>query len=180
VSGWVTTAGVNINLAYNDMDAVLAVYPNAAISYPSLLDTSIDDPDLGIHINYHTSYPNGTRSVWMAISFPDPNAPPPEEHSVRVTAIDLYADKHNIYARVHLHDNRYRYTSGADDAANWILPDGSQVPVNGTSSSYADVYFELDKARRGTYTFTVENVGFEDFKLDTDNSILSASFLFKN
>lgn len=179
VSGWVTTAGVNTTLAYNDMDAVLAAYPNATISYPSLFDTTIDDPALGIHIDYHTSYPNGTRSVWMATSFPDPNAPPPEEHSVWVDAIYLYAGKHDIYARVHLHDNRYRYTSGADVDATWTLPDGSQVPVSGTSSSYGDVYFEFDKARRGTYTFTVDNVDFEDFRFDTDNSILSASFYFK-
>jgi hypothetical protein len=179
VSGWVTTAGVNTTLAYNDMDAVLAAYPNARISYPSLLDTSIDDPALGIHIDYHTSYPNGTRSVWMAISFPDPNAPPPEEYSVQVTAIDLYADKHNVYARVHLQDNRYRYTSGASLAATWTLPDGSRVSVNGTTNSMGYAYFEFDKARRGTYTFTVDNVVFENFPFDTDNSILSASIDFK-
>jgi hypothetical protein len=57
VSGWVTTAGVNTALAYNDVDAVLAAYPNATITYPSLLDMSIDDAALGIHIDYHNSYP---------------------------------------------------------------------------------------------------------------------------
>jgi hypothetical protein len=178
VSGWVTTAGINTTLAFNDMNAVLAAYPNATISYPSLLDMSIDDPALGIHIDYHTSYPDGTQSVWMAISFPDPNAPPPEAYSVRVTAIDLFADKHNVYARVHLQDNRYRYTSGASVAATWTLPDGSQVSVNGTTNSMGYAYFEFDKARRGTYTFTVDNVVFEDFRFDTDNSILSASIDF--
>jgi hypothetical protein len=115
----------------------------------------------------------------MAISFPDPNAPPPEAYSVRVTSIDLYADKHNLYAKVHLQDNRYRYTSGASVAATWTLPDGSLLPVNGTSSSYGDVYFELDKARRGTYTLTVDNVVFEDFVFDTQDSLLSASIDFR-
>lgn len=179
VSGWVTTAGVNTTLAYNDVEAVLAAYPNATISYPSLLDMSIDDAALGIHIDYHTSYPNGTRSVWMAISFPDPNAPPREEYAVQVTAIDLYTDKHNIYAQVHLQDNRYRYTSGASVAVTWTLPDGSQFPVSGTTNSAGYAYFEFDKARRGTYTFTVNDVMFEDFAFDKDNSILSASIDFK-
>lgn len=178
VSGWVTTAGVNTTLAFNDMEAVLTAYPNATISCPTLLDTSIDDPALGIYINYHNSYPSGERSVWMAISFPDPNAPPPEEYSVRVTAIDLYADKRNVYARVHLQDNRYRYTSGASVAATWTLPDGSQLPVNGTTNSMGYAYFEFDKAHRGTYMFTVDDVVFEDFPFDTQNSILSASIDF--
>ena len=179
VSGWVTTAGVNTTLAYNDVEAVLAAYPNATISYPSLLDMTIDDAALGIHIGYHTSYPSGERSVWMAISFPDPNAPPPEEYSVWVTEIFLYADKHNVYARVHLQDNRYRYTSGASVAATWTLPDGSQVPANGTTNSAGYAYFEFGKARRGTYTFSVEDVVFEDFGFDRDRSVLSASIDLK-
>ena len=179
VSGWVTTAGVNTTLVFDDMDAVLAAYPNATISYPSLLSTSIDDAALGIHILYQTSYPSGERSVSMAISVPDPNAPPPEEPSVRVTAIDLYADKHNVYARVHLQDNRYRYTSGANIAATWTLPDGSQLPINGTTNSMGYEYFEFDKARRGAYTFTVDDVVFKDFKFDSDNRVLSASIYFK-
>jgi len=179
VSGWVTTAGVNTTLAFNDVDAVLAAYPNATITYPSLLSMSIDDAALGIHILYRTSYPSGERSVSMAISFPDPNAPPREEYAVRVTEIFLYADKHNVYARVHLQDNRYRYTSGASLSAHWMLPSGSQFPVSGTTNSAGYAYFEFDKARRGTYTFTVDNVVFEDFAFDTDNSILSASIDFR-
>jgi len=179
VSGWVTTAGINTTLAFNDMDAVLAAYPNATISYPNLLSTSIDDPSLGIHVLYQTSYPSGERSVSMAISFPDPNAPPPEDPSVKVTEIFIYADKHNVYARVHLQDNRYRYTSGATINATWTLPDGSQLPVTGTTNSMGFSYFEFNKARRGTYTFTVDDVAFEDFAFDLDNSILSASIYFK-
>jgi hypothetical protein len=41
------------------------------------------------------------------------------------------------------------------------------------------VYFEFGKARRDIYTLTVNDVGFEDFKFDTNNSILSASIDFK-
>ena len=41
VSGRVTTAGINTTLAFNDMDSVLAAYPNATISYPNLLSTPL-------------------------------------------------------------------------------------------------------------------------------------------
>ena len=171
VSGWVTTAGVNTTLAYNDMEAVLAAYPNATISHPSLLDTSIDDPALGIHINYHTSYPNGTTSVWMAISFPAP----PQEHFVRVTTLDLWAVKRNVYARAQLHDDLNVRSPGASVFATWTLADGSQIPVNGITDSIGFVYFNLDRVRRGTITFTIDDVVYEGFTFDAENSVLEAS-----
>ena len=175
VSGWTTTAGINTTLAYNDMDAVLAAYPNAMISHPSFFDTSIDDPALGIHIDYHSSYPNGTTSVWMAISFPTP----PVEHFVRVTAIDLWSVKRSVTARVQLHDDLNLYSSGASVFATWTLADGSQISVNGISNSSGLVYFYLDRVRHGVITFMIDDVVFEGFTFDTANSVLSASIKVK-
>jgi hypothetical protein len=175
VSGWVTTAGINTTLAYNDLDAVLAAYPNAIVSHPSFFDTSVDDSALGIHIDYHTSYPNGTTSVWMAISFPAP----PEEHFVRVSAIDLWAVKRSMTARVQLHDDLNLYSSGASVFASWTLADGSQIPVSGISNSSGLVYLTLDRVRHGAITFTIEDVVFEGFTFDPENSVLSASIYVK-
>jgi hypothetical protein len=175
VSGWMTTAGINTTLAYNDMDAVLAAYPNAIVSHPSFFDTSIDDSALGIHIDYHTSYPNGTTSVWMAISFPAP----PVEHFVRVTAIDLWAVKRSVTARVQLHDDLNLYSSGASVFATWTLADGSQISVSGITNSSSLVYFNLDRVRHGLITFTIDDVEFDGFTFDAADSVLSASIRVK-
>jgi hypothetical protein len=175
VSGWVTTAGVNTTLAYNDRDSVLAAYPNTKISHPSVFDTSIDDPALDIHIDYHTSYPNGTTSVWMAISFPTP----PVEHLIRVTAIDLWSVKRLVTPRVQLHDDLNLYSSGAKVFATWTLTYGSQISVNGITNSLGFVYFNLDRVRHGVITFTINGVVFERFTFDAATSVLSASIIVK-
>lgn len=111
----------------------------------------------------------------MAISFPVPTLPPPDQYSVRVIAIDLFVDKRNVRARVHLQDDRYRYTSGASVFATWTLADGSQMPVNGLTNSMGYGYFELEKVHRGTITFSITNVEYKDFIFDADNSVLEAS-----
>jgi hypothetical protein len=177
VTGWTTTAGVNTTLAYNDPDAVMAAYPNATINYQSMFDWSIDDPALGIHIDYHTSYLTGALSVSMGISFPVTDPPPPEEHYVRVAEIDLQALKrHAVSASVRVVDDLDRNAYGAAVSGIWRLPDGSQRSVSGETNSFGTVKFDLGKLkRRGTYTFIIDEVVLEGYSFDSENSILSAS-----
>ncbi len=177
LAGWVTTAGVNTALAYNDPDAVLAAYPNATTSQQSLFDWSIDDPALGIHIYYHTDYLSGALSVSMGISFPTTPPPPQEEFFVRVSSIDFYTSQKNQYgARVLIQDDHGQYMEGALVSATWTEPDGSQVTLSGTSDQFGKVYFDLGKLkRRGTYTLAIEDVVISGFTFDPANSVLSAT-----
>lgn len=177
VTGWTTTAGVNTTLAYNDPDAVMAVYPNATVSYQSMFDWSLDDPELGIHIYYHTSYLTGALSVSMGISFPASPPPEPEEHFVRVTDIDLsVAKRGEVSASVRVQDDLDRNAYGAIVFATWTMPDGSQISFNGVTDSFGTVMFDLGKLkRRGTYTFKIEDVDINGFHFDAGNSVLNAS-----
>jgi hypothetical protein len=177
VSGWITTAGVNTTLAYDDPDAVMAAYPDATIHNQSLFDWSLDDPVLGIHVYYHTDYLSGALSVSMAISFP--NLAPPEQHFVHVTGIDLSAAKRNLTAAVHVQDDLNRDAYSALVSITWTFPDGSQLSVNQRTDKSGEARFYLYKVRHGTYTITVDDVLFNDYQLDTANSQLSASLYVK-
>lgn len=177
VSGWITTAGVNTTLAYEDPDAVMAAYPNATIHYQSLFDWSLDDPALGIHIYYHTDYLSGALSVSMAISFPD--LTPPVEHFIRVTGIDLSADKRDLTAAVHVQDELNRDAYSALVYITWTFPNGSQLSVNQRTDRSGVARFYLFKVRHGTYTVKVDDVLFYDYTFDLDRSQLSASLYVK-
>lgn len=177
LEGWVTTAGVNTTLAYNDPDAVMTAYPNATVNQQSLFDWSIDDPASGIHIYYHTDYLTGALSVSMGISFPAAPPPPQEKFFVRVSSIDFYTVQKNKFgARVLVQDDQGRYMEGALVSATWSEPDGSQTTLNGTTDQFGKVYFDLGKLkRRGTYTLAIGDVVISGFTFDPDNSVLSAS-----
>lgn len=177
VTDWTTTAGINTTLAYNNPDAVMAAYPNATMSYQSMFDWSIDDPELGIHVYYHTSYLTGALSVSMGISFPASSPPEPEQRFVRVSEIDLSVAKRNeVSASVRVQDDLDRNAYGAIVFATWTMPDGSQGSINGTTDSFGLVNFDLGKLkRRGTYTFTVESIDLDGYQFDAENSVLSAS-----
>lgn len=177
VSGWVTTAGVNTTLAYDNPDAVMAAYPNATINQQSLFDWSIDDPASGIHIYYHTAYLTGELSVSMSITPPTTPPPPPEEFYVWVVSIDFYTNhRKEIGARVLVQNDIDGYAEGAVVSAAWTSPDGSQVQLSSTTDSFGKAYFDLGKLKRkGTYTFTINNVSETGFSFDPNQSELSDS-----
>lgn len=177
VSGWVTTAGINTTLAYNDPDAVLEAYPNATINQQSLFDWSIDDVAEGIHVYYHTAYLTGELSVSMAITVPTTPPPPPEDFYVWVVSIDFYTNHRNeIGARVLVQNDIDGYAEGAVVSGTWTAPDGGQVQLSATTNSFGKAYFDLGKLKRkGTYTFTIDNVTESGFTFDPDQSVLSAS-----
>jgi len=193
-SGWTTTAGVNTTLAIQDPDAAIAAYPNATVIYNPLFGNieSIEDRALGILIDYQFNYLSGTLSVSMGISYPTgdpgptptptptptatPTPPPTEEHVLRVTGIDLSAGRRNVTATVHVLDELDQVIAGASVQATWTLPNGNQQSVSAQTNAAGEVEFQLNNARRrGTYTFTVEDVSLDGFGFDAENSTLSAS-----
>jgi hypothetical protein len=64
---------------------------------------------------------------------------------------------------------------GASVTATWVFPDGHTELVTSTTDGFGTVRFTIDKARRGTYTFTIEDVILDGYPFDRDNSVLSAS-----
>jgi hypothetical protein len=63
--------------------------------------------------------------------------------------------------------------------ATWTFPDGSTQAVQDVTSGAGGAYFEINQARRGIYTLTIEDVVLDDFRFDRDSSVLSASIKVK-
>lgn len=176
--GWFTTTGVNSLFAVNNQDAVIALYPDATIFRQSLFDTHLTAYQDGFSVSWHTEYLNGSTSVRMTIFEPrDP--PPPREPSVKVSAINMDLYKRQVFGEVRVLNDRNWRVRGAEVFATWTLPDGSTRSVQGTTDSFGLAVFEVNKARKGIYTLTIDDVVVEDHPFDTEKSVLSASIFKK-
>lgn len=174
-SGWQTTAGINTTLALADRDAVVAAYPNAEVTYDQFGNIiQVKDAPLGIQVDWIFEYLTGTTYVGMSIFYPY-TPPPPRELLTRVSAIDLTTDKRQVAASVKVQDDLDRNVFGATVIATWTFPDNSTQTVTGKTDSFGTAQFKIDKARRGTYTFTIEDVVLDGYTFDRDNSVLSES-----
>lgn len=177
IDGWFTTKGVNALLALNDRDAVFDLYPDATIFHQSMFDTHLTAYREGFSVSWHTEYLNGFTSVRLSIFEPrDP--PPPREPSVNVSEINMDLYKRQVLSKVGVVNDLNWRMRGAEVFATWTLPDGSTRSVQGITDSFGWAYFEVNKARKGTYTLTVDDVLVEDHPFDAENSVLSAT-IFK-
>jgi hypothetical protein len=66
---------------------------------------------------------------------------------------------------------------GANFTATWTFPDGHTEIVTGTADGFGTVGFTIDKARRGTYNFTIQDIILDGYTFDRDNSVLSPSII---
>jgi hypothetical protein len=177
MDGWYTSTGVNSLFALNDQDAVIELYPNAVVVDQSLFHTHMTAYEEGFSISWHTEYLNGFTSVRMTVFEPrDP--PPPREPSVNVSEINMDLYKRQVFGKVRVLNDLNWKVRDAEVYATWTLPDGTTRAVEGTTDSFGLVVFEVNKARKGTYTLTIEEVFVEDHPFDIENSVLSAS-IFK-
>jgi hypothetical protein len=180
IDGWFTTKGVNALLALNDRDAVFDLYPDATIFHQSLFDTHLTAYREGFSVSWHTEYLNGFTSVRMSIFEPrePPPPPPPREPSVNVSDINMDLYKRQVIGEVRVVNDLNWSMRRAQVFATWTLYDGSTRSVEGTTDSFGKAVFVVNKARKGTYTLTIDDVVVEDHPFDTENSVLSAS-IFK-
>jgi hypothetical protein len=178
LDGWVTTAGINTLHAVNNQDAVIALYPNGIVFHQSLFDTHLTAYENGISVSWHTAYLSGFTSVRMSIFEPrDP--PPPREPSVNVSEINMDLYKRQVIGEVRVLNDLNWKVLGAEVYATWTLPDGTTQAVEGTTDSFGLVVFVVDKARKGTYTLTIDDVVVEEHPFDIENSVVSASIVKK-
>lgn len=179
VSGWVTTAGINTTLAYNDPDAVQAAYPNAVTYQQSLFDWGYEDRALGIRVHYHTAYLTGETRVSMSITIPD-DTPPPEPQFMHVSSIDFTdAKRRHIIATVNVQNEQNQAVPDAIVYVTWTFADGSQLSVNARTDSSGAVEFNIYEVYRGLYTLTIDNVLVYNYEFDPDAGILSATYKYK-
>ena len=178
LDGWVTTTGINTLYAVNNQDAVFELYPDGIIFHQSLFDTHLTAYEEGFSASWHTAYLSGFTSVRMSIFEPrDP--PPPRELSVKVSEINMDLYKRQVIGEVRVLNDRNWNTRGADVYATWTMYDGTTRAVQGTTDSFGLVVFVVNKARKGTYTLTIDDVVLEDHPFDIENSVLSATIVKK-
>lgn len=177
VDGWVTTAGINTTLALNDKQAVVDAYPNADLYYDSVGRLYLlRDPELGIQVAWNHAYI--FYDVYMSIF--DPYTPPPPPDYIRVADIELLSyTRHSVTARVLVLDEQDQPVEGAVVDATWMYPKVDGLQVSGTTASDGYATFTIDKARRGTYYFSISDVSLDGYVYDYVHSTTFAVFFNK-
>jgi len=176
MDGWFTTTGVNALFAVNNQDAVIDLYPDAVVIDEALFSTYLTAYEEGFSVSWNTDYLSGFTSVRMSIFEPrDP--PPPREPSVLVSEINMGVNKRLVIGEVRVLNDLNWNVPGAEVHATWTLPDGTTRAALGTTDSFGLVAFVVNKARKGAYTLTIDDVLVEDHPFDIENSVLSASIV---
>jgi hypothetical protein len=178
LDGWVTTAGINTELAAAVPEAVFAAYPDGEVT-EHVFVTILRDWRNGIQVRWQTEYLNQATLVNIAIFTPSepPPPPPPREPAVLVSEIDLSIVKRTVISRVRVLNDLNWKARGAEVHATWTLPDGSTRAVRGTTDSFGLAELVLEKARRGTYVLTLDDVVLDEHDFDAESSVLSATIV---
>jgi hypothetical protein len=190
VSGWTTAeGGVNTEWARSvrqDPEAVLAVYPNAVITYGLFgAMTQARDYELGITIEWVYHFYSGFLGVRMAISAPSepPEPPPPPEPVTRVTNVSMWANKikgkRTVWAYVWVDDEYWHDAVGATVVVDWTFPNGSTQRLEADTSDSGMARFEMRNVKSGTHTLDVVDVEYFEHRFDRERSVLTSSIKVK-
>lgn len=188
VSGWTTTAGINTTLAKSDPDAVIAVYPEAEVTYTSFgLIQNVVDWLKGVEIIWsYDQYSTGHTSVSMSIFGPLPSLPTAQTTHVEDIELSAYDDRglHRISGWAMILDEHERAATGAAVYASWTLPDGSNrsavedfVGIDGVA--YFELITKVGRSYRGIYELRIDDVSLADHTFDPADSVLIVSVYLK-
>lgn len=182
VSGWVTTAGVNTEMARQDPEGVIAAYPEAQVNYTQYGTLySVVDHAGGIEIIWESDFYSGQTHVRMAIF--NPRTPPVVEKLTRVESLELSLTKSKgskrVVAFALVRKQNGAAAKNAIVTGRWTLPDGSSQAVSDETSSSGYASFAIEKARRGEYVFVVEDVLLDGYTFDRENSVLTETLQVK-
>ena len=191
IVGWFTEeGGVNTDWARSvryDPEAVLAVYPNAEITYGWFNNTMTRarDYELGITIEWVYDFYAGFLGVRMIIAAPSepPSPPAPPEPVTRVTNINLYDNKikgkRTLWASVWVDDEYWNNAEGATVIVDWTSPDGSTQRFQTDTDSSGLASFEMRNVRAGTHSIEVVDVVYGEHPFDSEYGTLTASINIK-
>jgi len=170
VDGWITTADINTTLALADPQAVIDAYPDAEVTYNAFGSIyQVRDPEIGIEVTWNHDFYGGFTTVSMSIF--GPYTPPPPPDMVHVDDIEMTTGRRSVTASVLVLDDQDRPVEGAVVDATWTYPNGASRLVNATTSSDGYATFKIDKARRGLYYLSINDVTLEGYVYDYIHSL---------
>ena len=177
VDGWVTAqGGISIPMIKFDRQLAMDTYPDAVLFYDDFgALVRLTDYDLGISISWDAVYIFFSAS--MSIVEPYPYIPPEPPNYIRVSDIEMTADRRSVTANVTVVDDQGVPVEGAGVSGFWVYPlnknNNSTLFFSGTTGADGIAAFKIgDKARPGEYRIRIENVTKEGYVFDRDNSIL--------
>lgn len=181
VDGWVTTDGINTTVALADPAAVQAAYPKAnVITNPTFgAIVAIEDPNIGLLVEYPFDYLSGTTSVMMGVrapySVPDDEPEPDPEPLIVMTvdSISLSAQGNRLTADVLVEDTSRQAVPGALVRATWPRPTGATVTTAETTDRQGVATFDI--RRKGSYSIAIDDVQASGFQFDPSLGVTSAS-----
>jgi len=180
LSDWVTTAGINTELAFNDRQAVVDAYPNAKVTYnDNGTIIKVEDLQLGIRVRWSEPvyiFPGG--SVSMDIF--TPAAALADGSSIHVADIDVKGEKikglRPVRVTVLVQGEQGQPVYGATVVGTWTYPSGTTETIGKVTSFTGYAFYGLYDARTKNWTFSIDDVLLDGHPLDRDNSVLSVTF----
>jgi hypothetical protein len=172
VEGWVTTTGINTTIALENPQAVIDAYPNAEVTYHyGDYVYGVWDPEMGIGVlrtwNFYGAFTTVTMSIFPPYT---PPPPPPPPDMIRVADIEMTVDRHSVNAKVLVLDDQDQPVEGAIVDATWSYPRVDSLKVSGTTASDGFATFRVDKAKRGNYYLSINDVTLDGYVYDFINS----------
>jgi hypothetical protein len=168
--------GLTTPQIYYDRQLAVDTYPNATLTYNDYGTViRLTDYDLGISISWDAVYIFYSVSMSIFTPYTPPPPPPPPDY-VRVADIEMSYDRRSVTAKVLVLDEQDQPVEGAAVLAWWVYPknnnNNTNMYVNGTTDGDGYATFRINKAPRGDYRITVNNVSIDGYEFDTNNSIL--------
>ena len=186
VTGWVTTAGIDITIAREDPQAVIDAYPNADVTYwyDGTFVSRVIDWELGILVDRYWEFYCGCAVATMAIFYPQEPPPPPPDPLTRVTGVSMYDNKikgeRTVWAYVWVDDEYWADVVGATVIVDWTDPKGNTERLQAITTEDAGVArFEMNNVKSGTHSIEVVDVVYLEHPFDRENSVLTASIKVK-
>ncbi|MDH3930230.1 MAG: hypothetical protein OEV22_20060, partial [Deltaproteobacteria bacterium] len=183
VTGWVTTAGIDITIAREDPQAVIDAYPNADVTYwyDGTFVSRVIDWELGILVDRYWVFYCGCTGATMAIFNPQepPPPPPPPDPLTRVTGVSMYDNKikgeRTVWAYVWVDDEYWADVVGATVVVDWTHPNGNTERLQAFTTEDAGVArFEMNKVKSGTHSIEVVDVVYPGHPFDRDYGVLAS------
>ena len=183
VTGWVTTAGIDITIAREDPQAVIDAYPNADVTYwyDGTFVSRVIDWELGILVDRYWEFYCGCAVATMAIFHPQE---PPPDPVTRVTEVSMWANKlkgkRTVWAYVWVDDEYWADVVGATVVVDWTHPNGNTERLQAFTTEDAGVArFEMNNVKSGTHSIEVVDVVYLEHPFDRSYGTLTSSIKVK-